>query len=599
MDALSSMEHQGPTDRRRRFALAALALSLAACTGAIGGAGTPDPADPASPATPGSGGRGGSAAGPSAGGAGGTSSSGTGGSAARPASKLPRGALLRLTSQQYGNTVRDLLGARITVPPVEPDPSSDDDFVLTSVAVATVVPSHRAVDQYDAAARELARQVFADPARRQELVGCAPATADDTCIKRFLGNFGRRAWRRPLTDEEIGRYAKAVSAVAQGRNNDVWAGLETAVTALLSSPYFLYRVELGTPAAPSAARRTLDDHELATRLSYTLLDTTPDVALLDAADRGDLLKKPEVLRATIERLLASPGARRPLLTFFSEWLGTSGLDRNGLAKDAKLFPDATLALARGMYQEIDALVADAIWGKNVDLLSLYGTRETFLTAELAKLYGLPAGAVAAGAQPSPFTLPEGPRGGLLTTGAFLSLNARASITSPTLRGVFIRERLLCQPVPPPPPTVDTTLPPPPPGAVETMRERLTRHRMDPACESCHRFMDPLGLALENFDALGAFRALDGGKPIDPSGEMDGKRFDGPQALQKLVREHEAAAPCVVSNLIQYLTGTGDAAVAESLAAALAPTWKGAGGRVKGFLASYLESELFRTLEDAP
>ena len=535
--------------------------------------------------------------GTSSGGAGGGGGGGGAGPGPGPASaRVPAGGLRRLTVVQYANSVRDLLGAGITVPAIEPDPSSDDEFILTSVAVAHVPPSPRAVDQYDAAGRALARQVFVDPARRQQLVGCVPGSAADPCIQRFLAGFGRRVWRRPLTDEELARYTKAVAMLAQ--SGDVWVGLEAATAALLASPNFVYRVELGSPAA-NASRRQLDDHELATRLSFTLLDTTPDLALLDAADRGDLGKRPEVLRATIERLLASPRARQPLLTFFAEWLGTSGLDSNGLAKDATLYPDATLPLARGMFLEIEGLVASLVFDRNADLLSLYGTRETFLTAELAKLYGLPAGAVPAGSTAAPYTLPAGPRAGFLTTGAFLSLNARASITSPTLRGVFIRERLLCQPVPPPPPDVDTTLPAPAPGAVETMRERLARHRMNPSCESCHAFMDPIGLALENFDALGAFRTTDAGKPIDPSGTIDGKSFDGPQALQALVREDPAAATCVIRQLVQQLTGTADVATAQALADQLAPSWKSAGGRVKAFLLSYLESELGRSVEAAP
>jgi hypothetical protein len=587
------MHHHGRTNGRARHRCEALALTLAlaGCTGSIpprGGAGTSAPA--------GSGGT------PPGAAETGTNPPAVGSSdpdgGTRPALTLPAGALRRLTSQQYANTVRDLLGAPTTVPALEPDPSSDDELLLTSVAVTHVVPSASAVDQYDASGRELARQVFADPARRQQLVGCAPAKADDPCIARYLAGFGRRAWRRPLSDDEIRRYTTAVATVAQARG-DVWAGLETATAALLASPYFVYRAELGTPVAPGASRRALDDYELATRLSYTLVDTTPDIALLEAAGRGELLKRPEALRSTIERLLASPAARLTLSTFFSEWLGTIGLDKNGVAKDATLFPDASPALARGMFQEIEGLVTSLIFDKEVDFLSLYGTRETFLTAELARLYGLPPGAVPAGASSSPYTLPDGPRGGLLTTAAFLALNARASMTSPTLRGMFIRERLLCQHVPPPPPNVETTLPPPPPGVQqETMRQRLARHTADASCAGCHRAIDPLGLALETFDALGAFRTADAGQPIDVSGELDGRGFTGPQELQQRVREHEAAVPCLISRVVQHLTGTGDAAVAASTAAQLTETWRRAGGRLAPFLVSYLASDLFRTVEGA-
>lgn len=577
--------------------VAAAVLALGACTGTIGGetsgGGPPGPTGPTPPG-PGVPGGGGVNPGmmPGAGGGG-------GGGGPKPALKLPGGVLRRLTAQQYASSVSDLLGPRITVPAVEADAASEDEFTLTSVAASSVVTSPRAVDQFDAAARALAQQVFADPAGRAAFAGCTPASGTDPCVRRFLTTFGRRAWRRNLTDEELGRYAAAVAATAQN-SGDPWRGLEVATAALLASPHFLYRVELGVPAGGApGTRRVLTDDELATRLSYTLWDTTPDVALLDAAGRGDLLKRPEVLRANVERLLGSPRARAPLLAFFSEWLGTAGLDKNGLIKEPTAYPAATKTLARAMYQEIEALVADLVFdARGADLLSLYDTRRTFVTAELARLYGLPDGAVPAGDRPAPVTLPDGARGGFLTSGAFLALNARASSTSPTLRGMFLRERLLCRPVPAPPDNVDTTLPPPAPGKVETMRERLTRHMADPTCAACHRVLDPPGLALENFDALGRFRATDSGRPLDVSGDLEGQPFDGPQGLAALMRASPDAAACFRRQLVQYLTGSHDHGAADSMAAELAGAWKAAGGQLRPFLVDLASGELFRTVEVA-
>src|SRR6185436_5677818 len=528
--------------------VALVALTLGGCTGAIRDGGDPR----TSPPRGGSGGDPGPGPGPGPGGMGG-----------EPAGPIhyPAGALRRLTVQQYANSVHDLLGADVQVPAIEPDPSSDDQFVLTSVAVSSVGASAAAVDRYDAAAWDLARQALA-PARRMGFLGCAPASADDPCIRAFLSGFGRRAWRRPLAPEELTRYVAAVAAVA--RDADVMAGLTMVTAALLASPNFLYRVELG---APMGGRRVLGDHA--------------------------------ALRAQIQRLLGSPRARRPLLAFFSEVLGTNGLDQNGFAKDAQAFPNATPALARAMFREIDGIVDDLVFARDADLLSLYQTRNTFLTAELARLYGLPANAVPAGETPAPYTLPDGPRTGFLTTGAFLSLNARASITSPTLRGIFVRQRLLCQEVPQPPDDVDTTLPPPAPGMPETMRERLSRHMKNPQCAGCHRFMDPLGLALENFDALGAFRDNDGGKPIDATGELDGQPFDGAVSLAARVRQHPAASACLIRHLVQHLSGSADQAAAGSLAATFQPGWQAAGGRLKAFLGGLLEDERSRTVEATP
>jgi hypothetical protein len=570
-------------NRTQLRAAVAMALLVVGCTGSIGGTAGSDRGAPGSqpggrPAGPGN----------SPGGPGGTGPGGMGpaggarpGGEPAPALELPAGALRRLTARQYANTVRDLLGAQITVPEVEADLVPEDEFILGSVAAAGVAASPRAIEQYDAAARDLARQLLADPAAAN-VVGCAPATADAACIRRFLASFGRRAWRRSLTDEELGRYSGA--------------GLEVAIAALLASPHFLYRVELGAPGADG--RRVLGDDELATRLAYTLWDTTPDAALLEAAGRGDLIGKPEVLRSHVERLLASPRARQPLLAMFSDWLGTNGLDRNGLVKDAAAFPAATPALARAMYQEIEALVAHLVFDSpDADLLSLYDSRQTFVTAELARLYGLPAGAVPPGDSPSPVTLPPGPRAGFLTTGAFLALNARSTTTSPTLRGMFIRERLLCQTVPAPPDNVDTTLPPPPPDRAETMRERLVRHMGDPACASCHALIDPPGLALENFDALGAYRSTDAGRPLDVTGSLDGDRFDGPQQLAGHLRAHPQAAACLLRQLVQHATGTHDHRAADAVAAALTPTWMMSGGQLRRFLAQFAASDLFRTMGD--
>jgi hypothetical protein len=569
--------------RSHRFALALAGALAASCAGAIDDGRGGDPATPPPPGTPGS--PPGNPGMPP-----GMSPPGTP-PGASPPTRLAPGALRRLTVQQYTQSVRDLLGATIKVPPLEPDPSDDDEFVFTSVATAGVSSSPRAIDLYDAAAREVARQAFADPARRQQVAGCDAATAG--CAERFLGTFGQRVWRRPLTSDEIARYARAAAAVAASEGNP-WAGLEAVTAALFASPSFLYRVELG---APAANQRKLSDHEVATRLSYTLWDTTPDAALLDAAGRGDLVGKPDVLRAQIDRLLASSRARAPALSYFAEWLGTAGLDSAGLAKDAAAFPQATRTLATAMYKEVEAMVGAVVDG-DVDVLTLLDTRQTVLTAELAKVYGMPD-AVPAGAASAPVTLPDGPRGGVFGTGAFLALNARASSTSPTLRGQFVRERLLCQRVPPPPPNVDTTIPPSPAGMPETMRERLARHSTDPGCAGCHHLMDPLGLALENFDALGAFRTTDVGKPIDARGELDGRSFDGPAGLRVAVREHARAPVCAVAQLARHLTGSGDDAVAESLAAQLAPLWKSSGGRWRSFLGAALASELLRTVEAAP
>ena len=250
----------------RIVATVAVCCLQAGCTGGIDGT-RPGQGAPGSGPSPGSPG------GPSTGGGGASGPSGPGNTPdpsptpTGPDLELPAGALRRLTFQQYANSVVDLLGARVTVPAVEADGFSDDEFILTSVAASGSVASPRAVEQFDAAARELARQVF-DPAARAAFVGCTPANAADACVRRFLAAFGRRAWRRTLDEAEVARYAAAVAASAQ-MPGDVWRGLEVATAAMLASPHFLYRVELGTPdgrePGPAPARRRRAGHPAVVR----------------------------------------------------------------------------------------------------------------------------------------------------------------------------------------------------------------------------------------------------------------------------------------------------------------------------------------------
>jgi hypothetical protein len=469
-----------------------------------------------------------------------------------PGATIPGpGGLRRLTASQYWNTIDDLLGPGLPRSPLDPDLSNGGS---TAVGAARVSTSATGVELYEAAAFDLARKTFSDPARRAAVVGCAPASpTDDACARSFLGRFGRLAFRRPLSEAELGRYL-AVAVEAGRATGDGFRGLEHAVAAILQSPKFVYRLEAG---GGTGTRRKLTGYEVASRLAFLVTDAAPDAALLDAAGRGELATPAGVGKAA-ERLLAGPRARAGLRAFFAEWLGIGELPSLG-----------NEALAAAMREESMLLVDEVASGRVADLAELFTSPVTFLNRDLARHYGLPAPA-GAGFVKTPLPS-DGPRAGFLGHAAFLAASSSKDHTSPTLRGKFVREALLCQEIPPPPPGVATTLPEPPKDRPVTTRQRLEAHRADPSCAGCHALIDPIGLAFEPFDWQGRHRATELGLPIDPRGELDGEAFPDARGLgARLARRPELAA-CAVRTLFRAAVGhvetPGEGPALERLVAA--------------------------------
>lgn len=541
--------------RAPREALAAVVVGwgvlAAACQGSIGDGGLVPPAPTPSPMTSGS---------PRPTPSPSPTTSPTPSPTMLPAFAPAPAALRRLTRVEYGRTVQDLLG-------LEAPTDLEQDTVLhgfTTVAASSLTISDRAADQYEAASLQLAQRIFADPARREAFVGCAPSGPDDPCVRTFLERFGRRAWRRPLTAAELDRW-QGVARTIHGNLRDTWTALELVVAGLLQSPSFLYRVELGEPDPADATRRVYTGYELATRLSYLIWGSTPDDALLDAAARG-ALDTTDGLAAEARRMLADPRARQALARFFAEHLKLDRLD--GITKDAATFPQMSTTLPRAMRQELERIIDFVVFEQGGDLRDIFDTRTTFVNEELARVYNLPG---VEGDALQPVTLAaNSPRGGVLTTAGFLALNAHASVSSPTLRGRFVRQSLLCQDIPPPPPGVSTELPEPDPSAgPQTLRQRLeTLHLSVPACAACHLRMDPIGFAFESFDAIGAYRTKDHGLPIDPSGQLDGRPFRNAHDLAQLLKASPDVAACVARMTYRYATGhletPGEARTLEAL-----------------------------------
>lgn len=441
----------------------------------------------------------------------------------------------RLTRYEYDNTLRDLLGDT-TRPGSQMLP--EDPFTPFDNEYGTQEASQPLIEGLEVLARDAARRLLDDPPRRDEVVGCTPSsTTDEACLRDFLGRFGRRALRRPLSADEIDGYVALGLEYAQ-RESDFHAGIEVVLRALLQDAEFIYRVEIGTPVASEPGVFALNDFELATRLSYLLWGSTPSDELLDAAEAGELSTAGQ-RQAMAQAMLQDPRARVQLDRFHAMWLGYAQLPHT---------PELTNALR----SETTALLERVIFDEAAPWTDLFTATETFIDATLAEHYDLPT--------------PDGSqwvgygssgRQGILSHGSFLSAAAGPGETSPTRRGKWIREQLMCQLIPPPPPNVDADNPPTEEDA-ECKEDRYAIHAEVGSCAGCHSLMDPIGFGLERYDTQGRFRTHDEGAPqctISGDGELTGLGpFNGPAELANLLVDNVALEPCVAQQLYRFALG---------------------------------------------
>lgn len=451
-------------------------------------------------------------------------------------------ALRKLTVEQYRNTINDLLGADITVPTDLAADTAQNGFFAIGAARATISPT--AAEKFENAAYAVAAQAVA-PARRAAFVGCEPkGVLDDACAEQFVRRFAPRAFRRPVNDAELLPYIDLASTAAESLN-DFYGGIEFAVAALLQSPNFLFRVELGAPDPKDSTRLRYTDYEMASRLSYALWNTTPDDTLMGAAARKELTTTEGLERET-ERFISNSRVQAALDNFHAERLGLTELA--SMNKDPSVYPSMDDSLRTAMRDDVLRTLRDLTFGADRDFQDAFSSPVAYVNPALAALYGVKATETQRRVE-LPTTTNRASLG-LLGKPAFLALNAHSNQTSPTLRGKYIRERFLCQSVAAPPANVVPVLGEPDPNA-PTMRDRLKAHAKDPLCGACHNMMDPLGLALENFDAVGRFRANDAGHELDVKGQLDGKPFDGPVGLAALIHDDPRSAECLVRQLYRY------------------------------------------------
>lgn len=456
----------------------------------------------------------------------------------------------RLTRAQFRNALYDLVGVDVDVHDLEPD-SWDGDFA--TIGAAKVVTSERGVERYNEIVERAVSTVFSNADQALRFVGCDP-NADDICTTRFISRLGRLAWRRPLSSEELTPLLALADATASDFE-DPMQGLHWASVALLSSPNFIYRSELGVQ--PGAGIQRYSAHDMASRLAFLLWNSTPDAELLDAAANGELATSDGV-RQNALRMLESPRGREVVGAFADEYMR---LDRVSLqAKDPTLFPEYDASLQLAMVRDMRETWQAVAFDDNASAMDLFSTNRAFVNAELAGLYGVDSSGLDATTFRSVTFPTNSPRVGILGKAAFLSQYANQEEGSPTLRGKFIRKALMCMPVPSPPGNVDLVIDEAPPDMPMTKRERLARHRESPTCANCHAFMDPLGLPLETFDAIGRYRTTEVGLPIDPSGEFEGSLVADARELGFAVAESETVAKCLVRKFYSYAMGFEERAV---------------------------------------
>lgn len=457
------------------------------------------------------------------------------------------GALLvrRLTNAEYDRVVADLAGQTTRV---SADFPADPKVVGFDNNAESLTISALHAERYRDAAERIATETLGDPARRAAVIGCS-LTGDgrDACLRSFVERFARRAFRRPATETEVQGLLQVAAVAADDPDPDMAAGL--VIGAVLQSPSFLFRTEFGEsdPARPGQFR--LHGYDLAARLSFLLWGTAPDEALLSRAASGEL-ESAAGLEATARSMLADPRTRPGLASFYQQWLRLYTL--NAVHRDPAQFPSWGPALRASMVGETSRVVDDLIWRDGQSFLDLLTTRTTYVDPGLAALYNVTA--------PSdgwaPMQMGDGvARGGLLTQASYLTLTAHTEGSTLIHRGKFVREVLLCETLPSPPANIPT-IPAPVPG--ETDIERLERHRTDPGCNNCHRRMDPVGMGMRRYDAIGALQLIDAQmRPIPQTGSLygfDPPDFDGPLALGQRLHDSPEFAQCVVRQVFRYAFG---------------------------------------------
>ncbi len=446
---------------------------------------------------------------------------------------VARSGLRRLTRVEFVDTVADLTGVVVdgaTSLPSDDLLPFDNDYTVQAESASLIVA-------VESLSTEVADAVIGDPARWAAIVPCGADAVDEVCFDDFLRTFGRRALRRPITDDEATRWADWMLDEADAAGDPSLA-VATALRLFMQHPEFLYRIDSGEQTSDDAEIVRLDDWAVASRLSFLLWGVGPDDALLDAAEEGRL-GTPAEIEAEALRMLSDDRAKERVQRFHAMWMGYEVMAIGGDLGDA-------------MRAETGALINRIVFDEERPWQELFRSSETFVDDALAEHYGIEAPTNPAGDW---VDYGESGRAGVLSHGTFLSNGFKDGDTSPIVRGQVVSTMLLCLDVPEPPPNV----PPPPPheeGACKI--EEAAAHLTQASCAGCHAMLDTLGFGLENYDEFGQWRAHDVGRPeceIEGDGEVPGVgAFNGPGELGTLIADSELLNACLAKQAYRFAVG---------------------------------------------
>jgi len=490
--------------------------------------------------------------------------------------------LRRLTETQYRNSIADIFGPAIAVQgKFEPD-RRIGGLLASSGTSLSITPA--GLEAYAKMADGIARQVV-DEKNRARLIDCAPQSPtapDRSCAAQILQRYGLLLFRRPLSAQEMKARLDAADTATKLSGN-FYTGLRYSLTTLLSAPDFLFRVEMGGPRD-----HTLDGYSRAARLSYMLWDSTPDMALLDAARSGALDSEAGV-KAQAARLMASPRLETGMRAFFSDFLEMDTLGT--ITKDPTIYPKYSDEIASSAREETLRTIIDLTLKKDGDLRDMFTTRRSAINRPLAWVYDVPYN-LSGEWMPYEFAEDSG-RSGILTQVSMLSMFSHPGRSSPTKRGVALMDIFLCEPTPTPPANVDfsivndTNNP-----NLRTVRDRLLAHATTPQCASCHTHSDPIGLTLEQFDSIGERHLQEAGRDVDASATISGKQFSGGAGLGQYLHDNPKVPACFVRKLYAYGVGANSEEVEKKAVQPFLDGFVATGYRLPALLRSIVTSPQF-------
>jgi len=451
----------------------------------------------------------------------------------------------RLNEQEYRHSIADIFGPQIAFAGMfEPD-TRIDGLLSTSGTVLSITPS--GFSALSGMADTIAAQVVNEK-NRAKLIGCKPKSdkdADHACASEVIAHYGELLYRRPMTPQEVADKTRLADDLAKSSGN-FYNGLRYGLASLLQAADFLFRMEF---AVPEGKGYTLDPVSRASRLSYLLWNTTPDTELLHAAQSGELGTQAGVARQ-VDRMMASSRLETGVRAFFTDMLQLDTFDN--VTKDTLIYPKWASSVAEGAKEDTLRTVIDISLHANGDVRDIMTTPKSFINRKLAAVYGIPFDF---SEEWMPYQFPaESGRVGILTRISMLSMFSHPGRSSPTKRGVAVMDIFLCEPTPQPPANVDFSVVEDTSGPLKTVRERLNVHATNPTCASCHNHSDPIGLPLEEFDSLGMHRASENGQPIDVSGDLMGKKFNGAAGLGQALHDNPRFPACLARKLYAYGVG---------------------------------------------